>query len=129
VRTGNQHNPASADATRVVEELKSAVQEHERRVVSLLTDLNRAIANLKPVVFETESRASIPDSCPEAWIPKREAIQFLGLSERHVARRVAKGMIRKKTLPRQPHESAPKVLYARADVEAYARRVAALSGR
>jgi hypothetical protein len=115
VQTGKQHNPAIADLNRVIE-LKSAVQEHATRLVSLLTDLNRAIANFKPAAFEAESRSRIPDSSPEAWIPKRDALQFLGLSERHVGRLVAMGTIRKKVLQRQPHESAPKVVYAREDV-------------
>jgi hypothetical protein len=129
VRMRNQQNPASTDVNKIVAEVNSTVQEYGSRLGSLLTDLNHAVANLKPPAFEAGSRSPVPDSCPEAWIPKREAIQFLGLSERHVARRVAKGIIRKKTLPRQPHESAPKVLYAREDVEAYARRVAAIYGR
>lgn len=54
----------------------------------------------------------------EQWIQAAEAASFLSISERHLARRCKQGYIRKRTLPRQPHEKGPTVEYSVEDLTA-----------
>lgn len=54
----------------------------------------------------------------EEWIPKKQALRMLAISARHLERRAAQGLVRRKVGDRRPDQTAAPVLYARSDIEA-----------
>jgi hypothetical protein len=52
------------------------------------------------------------------WLPKQQAAQLLGCSERQLDRRYEQGHVEKRTLPRGPLERTAAVVYSKADIEA-----------
>jgi hypothetical protein len=103
------------------------VDEHGRRLARIeaaLPDFNRTVAEPSPQSGKRLPSKSAAGAQP--WIVKKEAARYLRVSLRQVERLAAIGAIRKIVLPRQPHESSAKVIYAREDVVAYHKRRAGL---
>ena len=55
---------------------------------------------------------------PDAWLGKAEAAEFLGVSVRQIEYRAARGEIRKRTMPKERHERAARIVYSREDLAA-----------
>jgi hypothetical protein len=108
-------------------EFVRVVDEHGRRLARIeaaLPGFNRTVA--EPSLHSGMRLPSKPAAGRPPWIVKREAARYLRVSLRQVERLAADGVIRKIVLPRQPHESSAKVIYAREDVEAHHKRRAGL---
>jgi hypothetical protein len=62
--------------------------------------------------------AEVIEDHSRAWLPKAEAAELLGVSLRQLERRHSEGVVAKRVLPKAKGETASRVVYSRADIEA-----------